>query len=71
MNHPFVESTAAVYQTLRAEGHVSRALKTADDLAELVAVAVTSRPTAHVLSASAIRLVADLNANMMAIRSGK
>lgn len=69
MNHPFVESTAAVYQTLRAEGHVSRALKTADNLAELVAV--TSRPSAHVLSASAIRLVADLNANMMAIRSGK
>lgn len=69
MNHPFVESTAAVYQALRAEGHVSRALKTADNLAELVAA--TSRPTTHVLSASAIRLVADLNANMMAIRSGK
>lgn len=69
MNHPFVESTATVYQTLRAEGHVSRALKTADNLAELVAV--TSRPTAHILSASAIRLVADLNANMMAMRGGK
>jgi len=69
MNHPFVESTAAVYQALRAEGHVSRALKTADNLAGLVAV--TSRPTAHVLSASAIRLVMDLNANMMAIRSGR
>ena len=69
MNHPFVESTAAVYQTLRAEGHVSRALKTADDLAELAAA--TSRPTTHALSASAIRLVADLNANMMAMRGGK